>query len=110
MHVADLADAHVLALEPLHDHGRMVCNIGNGTGVSVREVVEAARRVTGRDVVARERPRRPGDPAMVVASADRARSPLGWRPDHTDLDGIVASAWRWHRRRWDRRGAPRRAG
>ena len=109
VHVADLADAHVLALEALGDHDRLVCNLGNGAGFSVREVVEAARRVTGRDFAARERPRRAGDPAVLVASADRARDLLGWEPCHGDLDGIIASAWRWHRRRWGRgdvRGGP----
>jgi UDP-glucose 4-epimerase len=102
VHVADLADAHVLALEALGDHDRLVCNLGNGAGFSVREVVEAARRVTGRDLAARERPRRAGDPAVLVASAARARDLLGWEPCHGDLDGIIASAWRWHRRRWGR--------
>jgi UDP-glucose 4-epimerase len=93
VHVADLADAHVRALESLDRHDRITVNLGNGRGFSVREVVEAARRVTGHPIPAEDAPRRPGDPATLVASAARAREVLGWRPAHTDLDGIVADAW-----------------
>jgi UDP-glucose 4-epimerase len=93
VHVADLADAHVRALERLDEHGAIVCNLGNGRGFSVREVVEAARRVTGHPIPAVDAERRPGDPATLVASAERAGDLLGWRPSHTDLDGIVADAW-----------------
>jgi UDP-glucose 4-epimerase len=100
VHVADLADAHVLALETLDREPRLVCNLGNGTGFSVREVIDAARRVTGHPIPAREAPRRAGDPAALVASSDRAHRLLGWTPEHADLEGIVASAWRWHRGRW----------
>jgi UDP-glucose 4-epimerase len=96
VHVADLADAHVLALEALDDLGTLTCNLGNGEGFSVREVVEAARRVTGHAIPAVEAPRREGDPATLVASSARARDLLGWRPRHTDLDGIVADAWAEH--------------
>jgi UDP-glucose 4-epimerase len=96
VHVADLADAHVRAVEALDDHGSLTCNLGNGTGFSVREVVEAARRVTGHAVPAREADRRAGDPATLVASSDRARHLLGWRPSRPDLDTIVADAWREH--------------
>jgi UDP-glucose 4-epimerase len=93
VHVADLADAHVRAVEQLDDHGSVTCNLGNGRGFSVREVVEAVRRVTGHPVPVEEAPRREGDPAILVASSERARRLLGWVPQHTDLDGIVADAW-----------------
>jgi UDP-glucose 4-epimerase len=93
VHVADLADAHVRAVEQLDDHGSVTCNLGNGRGFSVREVVEAVRRVTGHPVPVEEAPRREGDPAILVASSERARRLLGWEPQHTDLDGIVADAW-----------------
>jgi UDP-glucose 4-epimerase len=96
IHVADLADAHVRALEALDDHGQLTCNLGNGTGFSVREVIEAARRVTGHPIPAEEAPRRAGDPATLVASSDRAQRLLGWSPQHRDLDRIVADAWAEH--------------
>jgi UDP-glucose 4-epimerase len=96
VHVADLADAHVLALEALDVHDRLTCNLGNGTGFSVREVIEAARRVTGHPIPAADAERRPGDPASLVASADRARELLGWKPQRRDLDVIVADAWAEH--------------
>ena len=101
IHVADLADAHVRALEHPGDDGLLVCNLGNGDGFSVREVIDVAREVTGRPIPAVEAPRRPGDPAVLVASSVRAREQLGWKPQHADLRDIVASAWRWHRRRWE---------
>jgi UDP-glucose 4-epimerase len=94
VHVVDLADAHVRALTALDDDGLIVCNLGNGSGFSVREVVEAARRVTGHPVPADEAPRRAGDPAVLVASSERARHLLGWRPRYAELDTIVADAWR----------------
>jgi UDP-glucose 4-epimerase len=96
VHVADLADAHVLALEALEVHDRLTCNLGNGTGFSVREVIEAARRVTGHPIPAADAERRPGDPASLVASADRARELLGWQPQRRELDVIVADAWAEH--------------
>jgi len=71
-------------------------NLGTGTGRSVREVVEAARRVTGRDVPTVERPRRPGDPPELVAAVGRAATVLGWRAAHSSLDEILSSAWQWH--------------
>jgi UDP-glucose 4-epimerase len=94
VHVADLADAHVRALERLDELGTLTCNLGIGRGFSVREVVEAARRVTGHAIPAVDAPRREGDPAQLVASADRARDQLGWEPVHTDLDRIVGDAWK----------------
>jgi UDP-glucose 4-epimerase len=107
VHVADLADAHVLALEALDVHDRLVCNLGNGTGFSVREVIEAARRVTGHPIPATDAERRPGDPASLVASADRARERLGWQPTRRDLDLIVADAWTEHPDRSSAGEAPR---
>jgi UDP-glucose 4-epimerase len=101
VHVEDLADAHVRALEHHDDPGLLVCNLGNGDGFSVREVIAVARNVTGHPIPAREAPRRPGDPAALVASADRARHRLGWQPRHPKLADIVGSAWEWHRQRWE---------
>jgi UDP-glucose 4-epimerase len=100
IHVADLADAHVRALERLDDLGTLICNLGNGEGFTVREVIDAACRVTGVDFPVRVEARRPGDPPTLVAANDRARRLLDWTPRHPDLDDIVASAWAWHRRRW----------
>ncbi|MFE2351983.1 UDP-glucose 4-epimerase GalE, partial [Kitasatospora cineracea] len=71
----------------------LVCNLGNGTGFSVREVIESVRRVTGREIPVRVADRRPGDPAVLVAAADRARQTLGWTPKRPELDQIVADAW-----------------
>ncbi len=100
IHVADLADAHVRALNVIDDHEHLACNLGNSAGFSVREVIDAARRVTGIDFPVRIEDRRPGDPSILVASSDRARQTLGWTPTVTSLDEIVASAWTWHRARW----------
>jgi UDP-glucose 4-epimerase len=104
IHVDDLAEAHLLALDLLArgeapDGGHLVCNLGNGTGFSVLEVIEACRRVTGHPIPARVAPRRAGDPGVLVASSARARDQLGWKPSHTDLDGIVADAWAFARSR-----------
>jgi UDP-glucose 4-epimerase len=100
IHVRDLADAHVLALHALREQGRMVYNLGNGQGFSVRQVVESARRVTGHPIPVEGVPRRPGDPAVLVASSQKIARELGWRPQFPDLDGIMASAWDWHRQRY----------
>jgi UDP-glucose 4-epimerase len=97
IHIEDLAAAHALALDALEAQSRVVCNLGNGRGFSILEVVESVRRVTGHPVPARIADRRPGDPARLVASAARAESQLGWRAQWTELDAIVASAWEWHR-------------
>ena len=98
IHVADIADAHVRALDvQLDGGGPTALNLGTGTGHSVREVVDAARRITGRDFPAAERPRRAGDPPALVAAVGRATAVLGWRPARSSLDGILGSAWRWHR-------------
>ncbi len=94
VHVADLADAHVRVLDVLADRS-VRYNLGNGTGFSVREVIAAAERVTGRRVPHRIAPRRPGDPPALVASSVRIRDELGWRPAFADLDRIIETAWRW---------------
>ena len=97
VHVTDIADAHLRALDVQLDDGSAVAvNLGTGAGRSVREVVEAARRVTGRPVPTVERPRRPGDPPELVAAVGRAASVLGWRAAHSSLEEILESAWRWH--------------
>ena len=97
IHVDDLAEAHIRALERL-EPGRGLClNLGTGRGFSVREVVEACRRVTGREIPVKVGARRPGDPPELVAEADRAKAILDWEPRYVDLDAIVATAWAWHR-------------
>ena len=97
IHVRDLACAHVLALQALTKRSPLIYNLGNGRGFSVREVIESARRVTGRPIHAIESPRRAGDPAVLVASAEKIRRELGWVPEHPDLDSIIESAWAWMR-------------
>jgi len=96
IHIADLIDAHLLALDALQEQDRLVYNIGNGAGYSVREVIETARKVTGHPLPAIDSPRRAGDPSRLVASADKIRHELGWEPKYPDLDQIIASAWKWH--------------
>lgn len=97
VHVADIADAHVRALDVKVDaRAPVALNLGTGTGRSVREVIAAARHVTGKPVPVTERPRRPGDPPALVAAVDRARDVLGWRATRSGLDEIIQSAWRWH--------------
>ncbi|MET9256674.1 UDP-glucose 4-epimerase GalE [Streptomyces sp. NPDC003717] len=93
IHVADLAEAHLLALAAATPGEHLICNLGNGNGFSVREVVETVRQVTGHPVPEVTAPRRPGDPAALVASAATARDKLGWNPSRADLAGIVADAW-----------------
>jgi UDP-glucose 4-epimerase len=100
IHVSDLADAHLLAFKALDTHQQLILNLGNGQGFSVREVIESARRVTGRPIPAEVQPRRPGDPAVLVASSKKAISELGWKPRYTQLDEIVRTAWVWHQRRY----------
>ena len=100
IHVSDLADAHLLALDALQKHSKLIFNLGNGHGFSVREVIESARRVTGRPIPAEIHPRRPGDPAVLVASSDKAIRELGWKPRYTLLDDILRTAWTWHQKRY----------
>lgn len=95
IHVVDLAQAHLLALEGLLKHDNLIYNLGNGVGFSVRQVVEAARRVTGHSIPVVEVPRRPGDPAVLVASSEKILSELGWRPRFPQPEAIIASAWEW---------------
>jgi UDP-glucose 4-epimerase len=97
VHVSDIADAHLLALDALDQLGLDWFNIGTGTGHSVAEVVTAVERVTGQPVRAIRAERRPGDPATLVASSDRIRQVLSWSPRYPDLDEIIATAWRWRR-------------
>ena len=97
IHVTDLAEAHILAVEYLMNGGESnVFNLGNGVGYSVREVIETARKVTGHPSPAVEIPRRAGDPARLVASGEKAKTVLGWEPKITSLEDIIRSAWVWH--------------
>jgi len=104
IHVSDLADAHLLALKALESEAaaksRLVYNLGNGHGFSVREVIESARRVTGHAIPAELHPRRPGDPAVLVAGSEKAIRELGWKPRYTQLDEIIRTAWVWHQKRY----------
>ncbi len=97
IHVSDLASAHVLVLDALRERDKLVYNLGNGRGFSVREVVETVRRVTGHAIPAVEAARRPGDPAVLVASSDKIKRELRWQPQFTSLEAIVGSAWEWRR-------------
>jgi UDP-glucose 4-epimerase len=102
IHVKDLAEAHLLAFQALDERDRMIYNLGNGHGFSVREVVDSARRVTGHPIPVEELPRRPGDPAVLIASSAKIGADLGWKPRYTRLDEIVLSAWEWHQQRYQR--------
>lgn len=99
IHVTDLANAHVLALRALEAGAATTAyNLGNGHGFSVKEVIDTARLVTGRDIPVRIGARRPGDPPRLVGDATRIRKELGWRPEHSDLAEMIGSAWKWHQR------------
>ena len=98
IHVSDLADAHLLALNALEAHDRLILNLGNGHGFSVLQVIESARRVTGHPIPVQIEPRRPGDPAVLVAGSQKAIQELGWNPRYTLLDDIVRTAWLWHQK------------
>jgi UDP-glucose 4-epimerase len=101
IHVRDLAEAHLLALGALSDaKSRLIYNIGNGQGFTVREVIDSARRVTGRPIAVEELDRRPGDPAVLVASSEKIKTELGWQPKFAELDQIISSAWEWHQKRY----------
>ncbi len=97
VHVQDLARAHILALEALEHGESRVYNLGSGSGYSVLEVIESARRVTGHPIPAVAAPRRPGDLPVLVADSAKIRDELGWKPAFTELDGIIHTAWNWHR-------------
>ncbi|HEY9871943.1 MAG TPA: UDP-glucose 4-epimerase GalE [Candidatus Obscuribacterales bacterium] len=100
IHVADLAEAHVLGLDYLLKGGdSQVFNLGNGNGFSVREVIETAKQVTGREIKVVESNRRPGDPPILVGSSDKARSILGWNPKYPNVNEIITHAWQWHQKR-----------
>ena len=100
IHVSDLAEAHLLALGALETRDKVIYNLGNGKGFSVREVIDSARRVTGHPIPAEVHPRRPGDPAVLVASSEKAISEMGWKPRYTQLDDILRTAWDWHQKRY----------
>jgi len=105
IHVQDLAEAHLLAFEALDERPRMIYNLGNGQGFTVRQVVESARRVTGHPIPVEELPRRPGDPAILIASSAKIETELGWKPKFAQLDEILRSAWEWHQQRYQRASA-----
>jgi len=97
VHVSDLAAAHLLVLEALKEKSQLIYNLGNGQGFSVREVIDTVRKVTGHAIPAPESPRRPGDPVVLVASSEKIKRELGWKPEYTNLESIVRSAWNWRR-------------
>ena len=97
IHVTDLAQAHILAVEYLmKGNDSNIFNLGNGVGFTVKEVIDTARKVTGHPIPATTTPRRAGDPAQLIASSEKAKTVLGWKPEHADLEEIIASAWKWH--------------
>jgi len=100
IHVRDLADVHILAIKALSERDRLILNLGNGSGFSVKEVIASARRVTGHSIPAEVKARRDGDPARLVASSEKAKAELGWHPQYPELDSILASAWEWHQQRY----------
>lgn len=98
IHVTDLAQAHILAVKYLQNGGKSdIFNLGNGIGFSVKEVIETARKVTQNAIPAKVTPRRTGDPAKLIASSDKAKKVLGWKPQHAELDEIISTAWNWHK-------------
>ena len=101
IHIEDLAHAHILALEALHEREVLHYNLGNGNGSSVKEVVESVREITGHPVPAEVTPRRPGDPDVLIADSSKIREELGWEPRYPDLKSIIQSAWDWHNKHPD---------
>ncbi len=98
IHVTDLAQAHILAMDYLMSGGESnIFNLGNGVGFTVKEVIDTARKVTGHPIPAKITPRRAGDPAQLIASSEKAKTVLGWHPEHADLEEIIATAWKWHK-------------
>ncbi len=102
IHVEDLVQAHILALDHIKEEKvNVTYNLGNGNGFSVKEVIDAARRVTKHPIPAVVKERRAGDPAQLVATAEKARKELGWNPKYTDMEDIIATAWEWHQQHPD---------
>jgi UDP-glucose 4-epimerase len=97
IHIADLVSAHLLALEALGERDCLIYNLGSGNGYSVREVIETARQVVGQPIPTEELPPRPGDSARLVASSEKIKRELGWKPQRDNLSEIISSAWEWHR-------------
>jgi UDP-glucose 4-epimerase len=98
IHVTDLAQAHILAVKSLRSgNDSNIYNLGNGEGFSVKEMIEAARVVTNHEIPAQISDRRPGDPAKLIASAEKAKKELGWKPNYTNVKAIIESAWKWHK-------------
>ncbi len=96
IHIDDLCRAHLLALNKLDDHAELAYNLGNGQGYSVRQVIDAVQRVSGRSFKVVEAPRRPGDPPVLTSDATKARTELGWRTEKSELEDMVETAWKWH--------------
>lgn len=97
IHVSDLAEAHILGLEYLWQHQTSeIFNLGNGNGFSVKEVIDTAKKVTGKDIPVVECPRREGDPSVLIGSAVKAKEILGWQPKYYELETIIQHAWNWH--------------
>ena len=101
IHIEDLGRAHLLAIEKISPGEHRIYNLGNGAGFSVREVIEAARRVTGKEIPAEEADRRPGDPPTLIAASDRIRHDLGWVPEKPDIETMIGDAWEWMQRNPD---------
>ena len=98
IHVTDLAQAHILAVDYLMKGNESnIFNLGNGVGFTVKEVIDTARKVTGHEIPAKIAERRAGDPARLIASSDKARQVLLWKPEHADLEEIISTAWNWHK-------------
>jgi UDP-glucose 4-epimerase len=97
VHIYDLAVAHMLVMDALKDNEALAYNLGNGNGFSVREVIAAARKITGHAIPVAEMPRRPGDPPVLVASSEKIGKELGWKPKYGTLESIIQTAWEWHR-------------
>jgi UDP-glucose 4-epimerase len=95
IHVSDLASAHLLTLDALREKEKLIYNLGNGQGFSVRQVIETVRKVTGHAIPAKEVPRRPGDPAVLVASSNKIKRELNWQPQYATLEAIISSAYAW---------------
>ena len=104
IHVGDLARAHLLAFFFIDKGTSLIYNIGNGEGFSVRQIIDAVRRVTGHPIPVIEEPRRPGDPAVLIASSEKIRADLGWTPEFPEIDHIVETAWAWHQQRYAQAG------